>query len=1748
MNNMDHNQNLDNAASMNAQSSLSAAKICLRVCGITGCGSRGGEVLDLLRKLEPRLHALRDTFPNLGNTIDMMLSVAKIKSGRARTLEIAPKYELVSYGIVNFVRWILYDQNSPLHELPETIQETELLYDVVALRWLQSTAIRCFGDQAKDTFWLTADTPQSNYKEIQTAYQISDSLSQIDGDAKVRLAAWISIIEAAKGLDLDEEVKTKYALARILVRLKAIKEIGFVCHKYYRKKELPRLTERQLRTSNWYFPRPNELKKIQKFLEIVPNFFLESSTRYEAVLISLSAITCRPIQEIVEWPVVETIDANCGKNRFFVTSIVDINSDGHDHMVSNVYWVRAEHGIDGAVAMVPIRFAGGNWLNLWHPNLGRQSLHQLLPFSGISWDRRAYSLLAKEIGCTPQRAELITRDLLPRVLYKTTANSALVDFWRSDSSKQMKRSTRLALSHYLQPSGNRVSNTYRSTVGSTIGTLGGQPIIEIQLGLKPLTQSESKSIFKALKNNRNKAKNTIEKHNAIALQTMYVNIFSTGHRSSTAPFPFPWDFSPSENLVFVCDKLVTGSEARFLPLTPSAQRLTAEYSSHLKYISNDPDICLEAKHYAENIYKLLGFENKEFLTSFPHSFIPHSGVFFLLSSDGELVSKPISTRFLDQFIEEKTGIQRSIRRVRTTMAQYLWEEGCSGRAVQAFLGHQPEMHAHGPGSTWSVLSLADLLSPKIELYFVKVLGLPKCAEQVWRPSQHFPYIAAAPHDPDNNVYAPGYEGREREHEWAVQRARAIVRRELSEYFMAAMANGGGDTNGQERQFTAEDRKRLDKRVRSELGDDAIALRKVNSVLQGQLDRLTSGSLWIDEKNFRISAPGPIDIGFSRLLRCALVLRSIWEKSVGKSIVNPTYDPLERLAQLAISLICFDGVLAEENLEGLVMAASRGEFEAYRDQMTLRCRVVTNTHDYEFCSQLGQISAALVLGCSSHSKTFAAEWADIKLRIIANLKKIALIGPGNKWSVSRLCMVFRPYWLIRMSGAMYSVAIGEHKGPAPDARSNAQLHGLDLPSELSFKADGKILLKSLKSEQELAIAALKKIFSNARGVLERGEQRKMPHRSRLQNGLSSKEANEALHYGRSTQIVPLLLSFIGKLLDTGGPRKVQLAPSSIQSYFSSIVTEFIYQAWDFDFESASSETLQELFNLVSVKVNPKNRELVLRLFSHHLRDEIAIPYFGSQWFSPREPVRIRSSLVLPEHLTQAIVNLNRKNNQTARHAANFLAISHAYGLRKLETFGLSADRFDEIQPFHLTVGRTPIADLKTQSARRVIPASISKPSTGQHILNAVTLARTSGRPLGFIFESATTDNKIEQVGPITAMATEAIRQSTGTAAVVAHTLRHSFATILGLALYADEGLFPNDLKALKVSLLGNLRTRVGQILQSPDDWPFGVDAIATLLGHVDSSTFLNVYFHGSHLLINSHCQRWQPKDITQAQVANMLDKERSALSKLKKKLRTGSVRPGELQFVTELVAREGPHITGVHHAAQEADSQSSEPRRWELFLRALQLRQEQDLTLDAMKLYAIDGLGMSQDTVEKMAGAYIRLVSETAMDDFEPASSHLVNPTVSHQVGISRGANEREDFVARTQAWANSSSANATILRNLLENWHARVKSSKPVIVCQSAADFDVTIAALTDLGAKPQQLDIRLHGDLPELWRDAVLAGYPDSTISSVRASRGSTKVKVTEVSITVRQTLGSLIPDGRDLHRAMLGLYIGLHALGMDD
>ncbi|WP_341647241.1 hypothetical protein [Thauera sp. SDU_THAU2] len=153
----------------------------------------------------------------------------------------------------------------------------------------------------------------------------------------------------------------------------------------------------------------------------------------------------------------------------------------------------------------------------------------------------------------------------------------------------------------------------------------------------------------------------------------------------------------------------------------------------------------------------------------------------------------------------------------------------------------------------------------------------------------------------------------------------------------------------------------------------------------------------------------------------------------------------------------------------------------------------------------------------------------------------------------------------------------------------------------------------------------------------------------------------------------------------------------------------------------------------------------------------------------------------------------------------------------------------------------------------------------------------------------------------------------------------------------------------------------------------------------------------------------------------------------------------------------------------------------------------ELSLEGMKAYAVDGLGLDRASVDSVVSAYVRLVTEAAFDDFEPNSSNLVSPVASHQKGIGRGTEEREDFVARAQKWASASTENTNRLRKLVDNWRTRVSASNPKIICCNLDELDESLAILQALGAEADQLDIGLHGNVSDSWLGDVQTRYPEA-------------------------------------------------------
>lgn len=1733
---VDHHPNKGSEAH---SKSLSTIKRCLQIAGLHGDREGARLALSVLSGLAPRLEALRSPAPNLRSTIDALASVCILKVRDADHAKLQERRQKVSFsGAANFGEWLIQQlahESPPIHD--------PIWLDVIAVRWLYSAAVRSFGDQLGSP--NKVNSPDRDFSQLTTKSARIDS-SALD-------------IGYEKWLHLVSEQAPSCGVPWLVESLRSVIELPLQTPRPRAPTSPPRLKERQLLTSDWQHIRPAEhseliesLSKELRAPSTLPDADLDNRStatdespsktiaddtqrarhQYEAILLLLSIQTSHSIQTLLQWPVYPSRTDRQDGNSFqhFPTQ-----SKTHRQTIyAKAKWVKT---LEGTTAIVDLPFEVQSWLSDLHPGIGAPSLGSLLPFSRKAWDARAYEFLADKLGCSARRAEFITRDLLPRLLYERTSNSALVNFWRADSELATDRAERLALGHYLKPAGARASQELAKACCDALGPdiyRPGTHAVFLSPHSEAINWVVIQTVLRSLEEEYEAASEPVARHNALARLVLFILLIATGHRRSVSPFPFPWDFSLPDRLVFICDKLITGSEARFVPLPGVALAYLQRYAKGLRRICRL--VQGEAREYAEQTASFLSFDTNPPKSSRLTNFHPSVGVFFLLEQDGTLSRKKLTTGVLDLHIEQLTNVRQTTVKLRSLMAQELWEKGCSGRVVQAFLGHQPEMHVHGAASTWSVLDAAEHITPVVQNFFVERLQCRETIEGEYHPSPDFPRLDDTTSHGLSPKRALGYEGREREKAWLEYRAKVVLRREISERLLASET----DPTATEELPTKDDQKRIFERLTTELSHDPVAMNGVSAILEAKLSKSVQ-SIRAKASDWASATPGPVEIGFSRLLRSAHVLRSVWERSFGLPIGNPEFDALEACAHLAISLVCFDAVLAKENLESLVRAAANGEFETYQGEITLRASVVTATHDYEFSVRPGAVSSALVLGIAKRSEDTASEWPQVERRIQTILHKLLCLGSPLKWSVARLCLVFRPYWLIRLPGAMYSVSIGEFKGPAADATSEAMLHGKRPPPPPAKPLPLVDPARAVEHEQQEALKGLKLLFRNARGELEKGEQRRRVQRAKLRSSVRAELKDDMLRWSSSSQIVYLLLTFIDRLLDNGGSREKILAFRSIEKYVSLVAEALIREAWSIDFESCDADALEHLFDSVAQQIDQDQGRTVLKYFAAHLQDSVGTPYFGARWSNPRSPVRIRTSLVLPLHIDRALTLLAKQADPLCRQASTLIATCASYGLRRIEAFGLADHQFDAHQNHHLSVTRTLVADLKTKWSRRVIASPLLAGPTAERLTQEIQLARTSPREVHYLFEADTRDFRINSVSKISALATTALRVATGNPSIVPHHLRHSFGTILGIAVLADPKS-DSSLSGLATRLLGTGYAKVASsVLKHPKDWPFGIDAIANVLGHADVGMFLNTYFHASHWVISDRCAQWQPRQVQQARLGNIFDVDRTTLSKLQTRLKASSSKDEIAldEIVKEIASRHEDSTTDRQEGPDQSRAQFS--NQWSHVFRALLYRLVNDLSLAEMWSYASAHLSFSPEKIQAISRRYTHFVRETGFDDFEPASSDLIDAVASHRNGVVRSRLERESFTSTVQHWANAAPENRSALEELLRIWVDRADPISPRIVCQNLDELQRTITTLGSLGATAAHLSFELHGDQLDPWLVKAQEMASIDSHASVRASRGSARVKVPEVSIAVKQVPGSPVPDGRDFHRALVGMYLAI-------
>lgn len=1499
------------------------------------------------------------------------------------------------------------------------------------------------------------------------------------------------------------------------------------------------LTEqRSLSEAHLNYPSPSELESLHKAMADLEQLGRLSPLFYEKLVIGLGLATGQTTRDVLNMRVVgnKQIPTAPDEQVIALSLVTGFKTD----------YLRAEWIIPipqrrPLVICLPERFTTALRQLI---NLDTDAkLIDRFPLTEQPWEKRCNSELMKILGSGRLRSNLLLRDTLIRVCHHVSANPAM-SYWltagRRGTDRPM-RSIQIGLSFYLNPHGQRTEEIYKAACKSLLGKLGSpgsNGVSHGDFGVEQHVQKAAANFMRKRIAAASESQDVIGLHNAFAQYSLLLLVAATAHRKSTTPFFFPWDLHFDQRLAFIADKCLVGSEARFVPLAEVAASQVEAYFRHLRTLYYKLDeMNLPAK---EQITRLIALELscRNGVVSQPPQ--PHAGLFFEIRPDGTV--QTISTGQLDKLLKS-AGIAAKTGQLRKALSDALWGKGLSGIEVAALLGHANELHPFGPASSWSVSLWADKLRPLVNEYLVERTWIHVESPLVRKKNRlHAPHALI----PSAISGQFSYEGRAKERARAEDRAAAVIRKVLTDDFL------------EDHGYVIDDE--LLKIVREEidwrLGTDGEAKACATQMLAEVLQKMRGRGITIQSflpNSYRLE-PSPIELSFGRHLAIAKKLRQYFIARVGSAIGGP-FDKLERIAHLAISLIVLDGVLDPRRIQQVIETLlQRSGIAKYPDALVIRSNVVTSAYEYEWTTIAGDLTTALALGLEAGPRE--QDGVPSEKDVIGRISTICirLLGRGvikGHWTLDTLVEVFKPWWFIHQTGAVYSMATGKHNGPAPHPTSELSLLGArEAPSVIPSKS--KFL--DLDPETAIPIACnaawegINNILKESQGNREEGTAHSRLQRQRLKKALDQGISDDLAFWRQQQSIVDHLLAFTQSLVVTGGLRLKNLRFSSIKTYLHTALGPLIKNAWDADFSAMSVADYRALYKAVELECQGKKTDwhLVLRMFHLHLRSRIDAPYLPElQMNNTRMRKCIRSSLITAAAIDSAVQRMAQDSSisEEQRSTAKALMLtSVGYGGRQAECVGLRVGDFDAVQEKHLSIRPNVIRDLKTRTLGRAIPFPLLSPAQNRSISVQRKTAALSPDADQFLFGSPKREQKLVKLRPLAQSSIAAIRAASGNEFMVFHDLRRTYATKLVMTGMPLRSMHPALLRARERLLGPNSwgSDLAFQITHTSPGNPFFVDGVAQVLGHVSPDTLLNVYFHGGALLLADTAYMVNGDiDLEDGRLANMLNKDRTAVVKLRSR-RAKNLEPTDSRSLIRHYLAKGmvgeKRVTKQVPKGIEGDEQQSKLKILPLVLmdQLLCQRKTEGLSLEEMASNALQ-LCIDPAQVQRVIENYRQMVYSTGFDDFEPSGSELLSEPPSRDKGLIRGSKERQ---AALQSIAELLIRNESFARNFLSVvrcWLGYVDCRAPRLICNDLESLTSTLNALSTLGASKQQLGLEAIGSFQTQLVTAALEKYPSARVyPSGRLSRGPAKVRVQEIGISIAQLAGSQIPDGRDFHRLL--------------
>lgn len=1517
------------------------------------------------------------------------------------------------------------------------------------------------------------------------------------------------------------------------------------------------LTERERLVTHHLAMPENELRKLGRTIRTsVEN---ESGRYLDAILSALAIFTCKTVSELLE----VSIDPS---------AVESICIRLHTALKRNyLVWTRQLSHSGPTLSIVLPKFLKIPLKELIQGRTNGTIASCLLP-SEQPWENRTYNWLESISEVSRANMQRQLKHALPRELYRSGVNSAVIEWLTRPIDQDSNRFSRDrdALSFYLPHENHSTHKQYAAGVEEIFGRYRDSSDIAIfQANNLPVyyrrqtPHEKLHSFFRARIDEAKASDDFRTYHNWFSKYCLLLLIISTGHRVSRTPFYFSWDLLLDERLAFICDKAVVGSEARFVPLTDLAVSQIKEYFKHLNAAAEMfrgmgrklPTPISELTNLASDTTANKGGKENALCSN---------GLFFLL--DKQWNATPISTVVLENSYSSEPELKITVRSFRSSLVTSLWEENVRGFDIEALLGHNRNLHIFGEASTWSVQEWANRIRPKIDAY----LAISKWQiVPAWRHGVRSSASFSLNHScPAFAASTSSYEGRNSDNKQAALRARAAIYSIVTPEFLQESGERLADDEIQ----------KIEKELAYQFSGDKAAQGKCRIELKRYFDRM---SLISDAKqsasiNLIRTELGPVEVTFARHFAIAANIRHIWKSQLGE--YAKTQEPAEaaviRLAQIALSLVIFDAVLNEKQLVSLVLAIAEHKYYRVNGQLIVRAEVELPPYRYDKAVILSPLTAAQVLGFRRCFGKIAVEINDdTKIQREVSRILIRMLGrkPKSKWTVRDVITVFKPWWFVRLPGCLSAIATGKYLGPALDIRSEAAFfresheRAAEFPFTQREPSDSSLKNTNAASQRKIAKSELNALVSGARQRFEDGKGASKQQRTRLRQQLAGPLSIQLEQLVQERQIVSLLFDFLGYLLEEGGKRKQSLRFGTIATYLSSSLSELVDFGWEVDFMEFEDKDYIEFYRKIKNAVAHKNfnTNTVITLFHRFLEWRIDAPFVPGIDLGNTVPKRVRSTVITADQFDRACSTVQstkctRAFEQNFSH--QFLALGYGYGARFKEAFGLTTDCFIGHKRQKIYVGVNRLRSVKSKSPRIIDVLNLptkQKTFLSSQVNNASS-AQQNDAPL---FTDPSSKGRLYSTQRISELVTSALRNATGNAAVVSHSLRHTYATCLATSVLPDIGQ-SNISKIIRAKLVRDIDPAH---LTSPIDgdleaWPFWMDRVAMLLGHEGVSTAFNTYWHTPHYNIAAYASlEFNRNDISGKELASVLEVTAAAISLQRKRLGFSGDKVDNTKTCADLISHyicksgiptvadivadlDGPPKKGRPKTAITVDSKSvnNDVAMWQTFDRLLCGRQSNAFSVAESLELASNEFGLSKRTANNFFVAYKVLVDTVGFDDFEPSNSELLTTKPKYSQGVQRGAGERQHVISLAQHLAYESSSFRQSLISLCTAWSARLNSEAPWLVANDVEEAVVFINLLVDLGASRSQIYLNIISySETEISRLRSLVDESNFTFSAYRVSQGNPRAKISEIGINVRQQANTILSDGRDLHRALAVLAV---------